>query len=804
MAKNPGIKLTANSFQAIEKALDNIIKKAEEATQKITAMFDIDGTNMKTMNTLKGIHGVLKNINRHMNRAGGGRRGGGGPPIATGGAGGVGGSKPGDGWFMKGYNMLFRNQQKAGFYRWLNSMAFKTMFGGPGGLGASLRGGNFLGLNLSKYGPGALGLRGRYPVFQKPFPGSDRNVFSLGDLAAAGQNMAYGAGSGIEGAFRSLTGSAIAVNKVFNGLASTVVSFVNPVLGSLVGSVGDMFIGILEKMSGAIAGVIGGLTNLGTALVGMATRAVEAASDLTEAVNAAKVIAGDSAAKQMQRYAQGLQRQFGVSQTDSMKIMGRMAGMMRNLGGFTQDEAGQTSMQLYRAAVDIGSVMNKSVEDIGNQMMSGFAGRLTPLRRSAIGITAQQLDQQAKSRGIARPGVRTDLQARARQFVEEFSRQAGLFTGDLERTQYEFANQRRKFLGQFEALFVTVGRILEPFAKAVIIAANDLMGMVLDIVSPFANTIKDNMVEMTVMERFSQSIKTFSWYVLWAKNAIIELVKRVWESRDAILDWGKRAASGVAGLSIVLVEYSVSVVRMFANLIDSLGAVNGAFSAFEWALSNLSALINKISGNTTAGRLRSLRGEVENTRSSLFMESLARSRAGDKSGAAKLSSQSKGLQKFVNQINYMLGTADEQTLARYYESVTGKSVNPFGQAASKLRDGANTLEQFVANAKGVIDAQGITVAEKEIADLLQKIQPATSFPNAIAPAPEMGGGRLVQYFNPSAFRDAIQEREGSPMKETAKNTGEILVLLQTTLNESLKGNIRPKAPFNMLAPVTLP
>lgn len=775
MAKNPGIKLTANSFAAIEKALDGIIKKAEEATQKITAMFDIDGTNMKTMNTLKGIHGVLKNINRHMNRAGGGRRGGGFPPIATGGAGGAPSSGGGNNSrFMKGYDTLFRNQQKAGFYRWLNSMAFKTMFGGPGGLGASLRGGNFLGLNLSKYGPGTTGLMAKYRVFQKPFPGSDRNVFSLGDLAAAGQNIAYGAGSGVEGAFRGLTGSAIAVNKVFNGLASTVVSFVNPVLGSLVGSVGDMFIGILEKMSGAIAGVIGGLTNLGTALVGMATRAVEAASDLTEAVNAARVIAGDRAARDMQRYALGIQRQFGLSQTDSMKIMGRMAGMMRNLGGFTQDEAGQTSMQLYRAAVDIGSVMNKSVEDIGNQLMSGFAGRLTPLRRSAIGITAQQLDQQAKARGIARPGVRTDLQARARQFVEEFSRQAGLFTGDLERTQYEFANQRRKFLGQFEALFVTVGRILEPFAKAIIIAANDLMGMVLDIISPFANTIKDNMVEMTVMERFSESIKTFAWYTLWAKNALIELVKRVYEARWVILEFAQRLANVVGTIASSLIEYSLAVVRMFTGLVSTINEVIPALWGFVEALKIASSFVEPSDRYKNFAKNREEIGKLD--QSIAAMEGGALVKKGDR-----------------------FATAELERLKARREAILGGSPDgkPITGFSGQINESAARLQAIMRDLGGTVDPQALS-------DLLTKMQPAISAANPLAPAPDMNSGRLVQYFNPSAFRDAIQEREGSPMKETAKNTSEILTLLQTTLNDTLKGNIKPKAPFNMLAPVTLP
>lgn len=774
MAKNPGIKLTAASFQAIENALDSIIKKAEEATQKITAMFDIDGTQMKTMNTLKGIHGVLKNINRQMNKAGGGKRGGGsgGAPVASGGMPGDGGS-----YFTRGYDKLFRNQQKAGFYRWLNSMAFKTMFGGPGGLGASLRGGNFLGLNLSKYGPGTTGLMAKYRVFQKPFPGSDRNVFSLGDLAASGQNIAYGAGSGVEGAFRSLTGSAIAVNKVFNGLASSIVSFFNPILGSLIGSVGDMFIGLLEKMSGAIAGVIGALTNLGTALIGMATRAVEAASDLTEAVNAARVIAGDSAAKEMQRYAMGIQRQYGLSQTDSMKIMGRMAGMMRNLGGFSQDESGVTATQLYRAAVDIGSVMNKSVEDVGNQLMSGFAGRLTPLRRSAIGITAQQLDQQAKARGIARPGVRTDLQARARQFVEEFSRQAGLFTGDLERTQFEFANQRRKFLGQFEALFVTVGRILEPFAKAVLIAANDLMGMVLDLISPFANTIKDNMVEMTVMERFSASIKAFAWYVLWAKNAIVELVKRVWEARYTIVEWAKALADGAGTLAISLIKYSASVVGAFAGFIDRIGGLLPIIDVFASALEGLANLINSLTAKESK---KSADIGLVNREISDIQRGRIQFRS-EKERTARL--------EFLKGRLAPLGAFDQ---------------GPQNATSKRMQGFSDSLQRLAADLEAGVVGLGIGVNEQSFAEFMKKLQPATSFPNAIAPAPEMAGGRLVQYFSPSAFRDAIQERESGPMQQTAKNTGEILTLLQTTLNESLKGNVRRQPAFNMLAPVTLP
>jgi len=656
-------------------------------------------------------------------------------------------------------------------------MAVKTLFGGPSGLGSSMRGGNFLGLNLSRFGPGSLGMMAKYRVFQKPFPGSERNVFSLGDLAASGQNIAFGAGSAMETAFRSITGSAIAVNKVFNGLSSTILSLVNPALGAIAGGVGDLFIGALEGMSKAIAGVIGSLTSMATALLGFATRAVEAASDLTEAINAARVIAGPESSARMVDYALGLQRQYGLSQVDSMKIMGRMAGMMRNLGGFTQQESGDTSMQMFRAAVDIGSVMNKSIEDIGMQMMSGFAGRLMPLRRSAVGITAQQLDMQAKATGVARPNVRTDLQARARMFVEEFSRQAGLFTGDLERTQYEFANQRRKFLGQFEAMFVLVGRILEPFAKAILIAANELMGMVLDLLTPFSKSMKDNMVEMTVTERLAESIKAFAYYVVWGKNAIVELVKRIYEARTVIIDFAKKIANAIGTIAVTLVQYSIAVVDVFVRFITFMNGLIPVVEAFTWALKKATNVLNDPLGQAgfkeRGDKAIQLSRVNENIR---MLESGQLVKQGDRFALAEL---------------------DRQKTRR--NELMGTGVGP----SSFLPGFSDQINRTVGDLRKTLMEVAGTVNQDEITKLLQQIEPVEAFANPLDPSPELGGGRLVQYFNPAAFRDALQERDTTPMQDTAKNTGQMVVILKEMADKAfLPGNVL--MPRQGVPAVTLP
>lgn len=597
---------------------------------------------------------------------------------------------------------------------------------------------------LSRFGPGLLGILGRYRVFQKPFPGSERNVFALGDLAAAGQNVVSGAGGSVQRSFDTLTSSAFAVNRAFGGIVAATASLIpgiGPAVGAAIGVLTDVVVGMLEKLSQAISGVIGGLTRLATALAGFATRAVEAAANFTEAVNAARVVAGPEAAASMQQKALELQREFGISATDMMRGMGRIAGQLRQQAGFSPEEAGKTAQIIASQIADIASVNNTPVENVMRDFMSGIVGRLTPLRKNMISMSAQQLDMMAKSQGIKNPMIRTDLVARVKVMIDEFARQGGLFTDDLKNTRYEFANQRRKFLGGFEAMFMTVGRILEPFAKAVLIVSNDLMDSVFSIIAPFAED---------PYTAFKQSIESFAYYVIYAKNIIVELAQSLYDSRGVILEYAQYIGKQFLQLTLMLVRYSANVLKMFADLLMGFSGLIPVIQQFGNALMGLSKFIAirfpSEQDMKNANKINAL-NEIESNIRKIESGAMPAG-AGGKNGLDRYLASLKASR---NRLKEELGTDETSPLQKLLLG-TGNSLENTAQSLESFQ------RQFADAVKSLVGDTGVNTDEMKA--LLGKLAPAISVANNIDPAPPLTmAGNLVRYFSPEAFRDNIQERE---------------------------------------------
>lgn len=652
----------------------------------------------------------------------------------------------------------FNKLVEMGRRRFYISQVMGNNFGRAAGLG----GGSGQGM-LSRFGPGLLGILGRYRVFQKPFPGSERNVFALGDLAAAGQNVVSGAGGSVQRSFDTLTSSAFAVNRAFGGLVAATASLIpglGPVIGAAIGVLTDVVIGTLEKLSQAVSGVIGGLTRLATALAGFATRAVEAAANFTEAVNAARVVAGSDAAASMQQKALELQREFGISATDMMRGMGRIAGQLRQQAGFSPEEAGETAQVIARQIADIASVNNTPVENVMRDFMSGIVGRLTPLRKNMISMSAQQLDMMAKSQGIKNPMIRTDLVARVKVMIDDFARQGGLFTGDLERTRYEFANQRRKFLGGFEALFMTVGRILEPFGRAVLIVANDLMDSVFSMIAPFA---KDPYTA------FKQSIETFAYYVLYAKNVVVSLAQSLYDSRGVILDYTQYFGKQLLQLTLVLVRYSANVLNVFAELLKGIAFILPALQMFGSALMQLSNFIYKIAPTTNMDALTK-KNNLSNIESEIRQLESGRILAGPGGRSA--------VQKRLESLRLQREAAANE-VSRLGSSPIAELLLGAGNALENTTQSLDAFQkQFIEAIKSLTGGTGVN--DQDLRALLKKLEPVISKPNPIKPAPPLTmAGNLVRYFSPEAFRDNIQEREVQNAQiQTAQNTAKIVELIQ--------------------------
>jgi len=623
------------------------------------------------------------------------------------------------------FNRITGNLISASQHRVRNNQAANVMTGGAlgqfmsllgvggGGFGSRVNGGIGGGPGgglLSKFGgTGALGaITGRFRVFQKPFPGSERNVFALGDIAGAFNNVVYSSGRAVQSAFSGITGSASVLSKFFLAIPVAVTSMISPLIGGLLGSISDLFMGLFDKLSAAISVAIGALTRLGVTLVGFATRAVEAASTFTEAVNAAKVVSGNAAANSMRSMALNLQREYGLSATDTMRGMGRIAGMLVQQGGFTQHEAGMQAQEVAMQLADIASVNNRNIEDLMRDMMSGLAGRFTPLRKNMLGFQAPVLDMMAKAKGINNPGLRTDLVARTQMFIEEFARQAGLFAGDLKNTRFEFANQRRKFLGGFEAIFFTIGRALEPFGKIILFAANELMDSLLNLIAPFGED---------PMQQFPNTIRAFAFGVAWAKEAFLGLVRRIWAARDAIAAWSARMFAGFLVVTQVMVKFSIGVLEAGMNLINVTQAMGLTLENATFLLVAFNEVVVSTIDRFTA--------------------------------------------MFGGKVNREARQAQRD---RIFAAIGKNNGKPLRMVEADILGAVNELKKIQVNPGAVNRLGAIWIENAKNAEAKAgKIAPQD---------PMNMAGRMVQYFDPARFRDHVQEREMSNAQERTADAAE--------------------------------
>jgi hypothetical protein len=373
-------------------------------------------------------------------------------------------------------------------------------------------------------------------------------------------------------------------------------------------------------------------------------------------------------------------------------------------------------------------------------------------------------------------------------FIEDFARQAGLFVGDLERTRYEFANQRRKFLGSFEALFLSVGRILEPFARAILITANELMDSVFDMVLPMS---------ADPYETFSKAIDGFTYYVSYARAVIIELAKALYESRTAIVDWAIYLGKAFATLALSLTRYSVNVLNVFADLISGLGGLLPIVETLGKAMMILTKIINSFIISDSEKAVLDLYQATQNRIGKL---------SNNPNAAGALQYQKDLLAKLSQFVGEKVTPSSGRGMGGESVSFIKKSLTPeflqsvglggaaagfeglLSGSAESVRNGASQLERFSVK---LADAFGsLNLNKEELANfqqlLRERLKPALSQANEIPPAPPLSmAGSLVRYFSPEAFRDTVQEREvANAQIETAKNTAEMVRLLSDV---SIKG-----------------
>lgn len=212
-----------------------------------------------------------------------------------------------------------------------------------------------------------------------------------------------------------------------------------------------------------VGAAIGGVV---TAVGAMAFKAVQAASDLNEAISKTNVIFG-AISVEIQSFARTAARSFGISETAALQAastfatFGKAAGLAgKDLATFSTDFVG--------LAADLASFNNTSVDQAINALGAALRGESEPLRQYGVLLNDATLKAAAAELGIYRGTGALSQQAKVLAAQKVIYEQTTDAQGDFARTSDGLANQQRILSATLENVKTNIGQALLPvFVKAV-------------------------------------------------------------------------------------------------------------------------------------------------------------------------------------------------------------------------------------------------------------------------------------------------------------------------------------------------
>lgn len=212
-----------------------------------------------------------------------------------------------------------------------------------------------------------------------------------------------------------------------------------------------------------VGAAIGGVV---TAVGAMAFKAVQAASDLNEAISKTNVIFG-AISVEIQSFARTAARSFGLSETSALQAASTFATFGKAAGLAGKDLA-TFSTDFVALAADLASFNNTSVDDAINALGAALRGESEPLRRYGVLLNDTTLKAAAAELGIYRGTGALSQQAKVLAAQKVIYEQTTDAQGDFARTSDGLANQQRILSATLDNVKTNIGQALLPvFLKAV-------------------------------------------------------------------------------------------------------------------------------------------------------------------------------------------------------------------------------------------------------------------------------------------------------------------------------------------------
>lgn len=203
-----------------------------------------------------------------------------------------------------------------------------------------------------------------------------------------------------------------------------------------------------------------GLSRAGASIPAVVNSAIQAASDLNEEIAKSEQVFQGSAGE-MQTWAAGASRAFGLSKQGALEAAGGIGNLLRAMK-IAPDQAAAMSRQMVELAADLASFNNTSVEDAVAAIGSAMRGEAEPIRRYGVLLNESTLTAEAMAKGLHSGKGALDPVTKAMSAYSLILENTQTAQGDFARTSDGLANTQRILKAQIGDAAAELGAALLP------------------------------------------------------------------------------------------------------------------------------------------------------------------------------------------------------------------------------------------------------------------------------------------------------------------------------------------------------
>lgn len=212
-----------------------------------------------------------------------------------------------------------------------------------------------------------------------------------------------------------------------------------------------------------------GIALVGTAVGAVAAvgikKAITAASDLSESLNAVDVTFGKSATG-IKKLGEQAATSLGLSNEQFNSLAVQFSSFATKIAGPGGDVV-KTMDDMTTRASDFASVMNLDVADAATAFQSGLAGETEPLKKFGIDLSAAAVEAYAYANGIADSGTALTETQKVQARYGSLMEQTAKTQGDFANTSDGLANSQRIVAARFTDIAARIGSKFLPLAAKV-------------------------------------------------------------------------------------------------------------------------------------------------------------------------------------------------------------------------------------------------------------------------------------------------------------------------------------------------